>query len=75
MQTNSTRKYLQLELVLRAEHSLRLTPALLQHIQEVCPHLEWADVAEAGHHLMLDEPEQTATLVREFLQRHHFIQG
>jgi len=62
-------------LVLRAEHSSRLTPALLQQICEVCPHMEWADVAGAGHHLMLDQPEQTATLVCGFLQRHHRIPG
>jgi pimeloyl-ACP methyl ester carboxylesterase len=62
-------------LVLRAEHSSRLTPALLQQIREVCPHMEWSDVAGAGHHLMLDQPEQTAILVRAFLQRHHCIQG
>ena len=62
-------------LVLRAEHSSRLTPALLQQIHEVCPHMEWSDVAGAGHHLMLDQPEQTATLMRAFLQRHHCIQG
>ena len=62
-------------LVLRAEHSSRLTPALLQQICEVCPHMEWADVAGAGHHLMLDQPEQTAILVCAFLQRHHRILG
>jgi pimeloyl-ACP methyl ester carboxylesterase len=62
-------------LVLRAEHSSRLTPALLQEIREVCPHMEWSDVAGAGHHLMLDQPEQTTALVRAFLQRHHCIQG
>lgn len=62
-------------LVLRAEHSSRLTPALLQQIREVCPHMEWSEVAGAGHHLMLDEPEQTVALVRAFLQRHHCIQG
>jgi len=62
-------------LVLRAEHSPRLTPALLQQIQEICPRMEWAEVADAGHHLMLDQPEQTATLVCKFLQRHHFLQG
>ena len=62
-------------LVLRAEHSSRLTPALLQQICEVCPHMERADVAGAGHHLMLDQPEQTAILVRTFLQRHHRIPG
>jgi pimeloyl-ACP methyl ester carboxylesterase len=62
-------------LLLRAEHSSRLTPALLHNVQEVCPHLEWTDVAGAGHHLTLDQPEQTATLIRAFLQRHHYIQG
>jgi len=62
-------------LVLRAEHSPRLSPALLQQIKEACPHMEWAEVAEAGHHLMLDQPEQTVGLVREFLQRHRFLQG
>jgi len=62
-------------LVLRAEHSPRLTPALLQQIREVCPYMEWADVADAGHHLMLDQPEQTVALVCKFLQRHHFLQG
>jgi pimeloyl-ACP methyl ester carboxylesterase len=62
-------------LVLRAEHSVRLTPALLQQVKEVCPHMEWAEVPEAGHHLMLDQPEPTVALVREFLQRHRFIQG
>jgi pimeloyl-ACP methyl ester carboxylesterase len=61
-------------LVLRAEYSSRLTPAFLQQIHEVCPHMEWSDVAGAGHHLMLDQPEQTVTLVRAFLQRHHCIQ-
>jgi len=62
-------------LVLRAEYSSRLTPALLQQIREVCPHVEWSDVAGAGHHLMLDQPEQTTVLVRAFLQRHHCIEG
>jgi len=41
----------------------------------MCPHMEGAEVAEAGHHLMLDQPEQTVVLVREFLQRHRLLQG
>jgi len=61
-------------LVLRAEHSSRLTPALLQQIKAACPHVEWAEVAQAGHHVMLDQPEQTVALVRAFLQRHRFLQ-
>ena len=62
-------------LVLRAEYSPRLTPTLLQQITEMCPHMEATEVAEAGHHLMLDQPEQTVALVREFLQRHRFLHG
>lgn len=61
--------------VLRAENSPRLTPELLQDIQERCPQMEWAEVPEAGHHLMLDQPEHTVDLIRAFLQRHHFIQA
>ena len=43
-----------------------IEPALGKH---------FAEVAEAGHHLMLDQPEQTVVLVREFLQRHRLLQG
>lgn len=62
-------------LVLRAEHSPRLTPELLRDIQAVCPHMEWEEVPDAGHHLMLDQPTHTIALMRAFLQRHRFIQG
>ena len=60
-------------LFLRAEHSSRLTPALLQQIKDACPQVESAEVAEAGHHLMLDQPAQTVALVREFLRRLQYI--
>jgi pimeloyl-ACP methyl ester carboxylesterase len=60
-------------LFLRAEQSSRLTPALLQQIKDACPQVEAVEVAEAGHHLVLDQPAQTVTLVREFLQRHRLI--
>lgn len=62
-------------LVLRAQHSPRLTPELLRDIQAVCPHMEWAEVPEAGHHLMLDQPAHTIAQIQGFLRRHHFIQG
>ena len=58
-------------LMLRAGESSRLTAEAVQQIQDACPHVEWAEVVHAGHHLMLDQPEQTVTLVRDFLQRHH----
>ncbi|MGE3539097.1 MAG: alpha/beta fold hydrolase [Candidatus Tectimicrobiota bacterium] len=60
-------------LILRAEQSPRLTPVLLQQVAEVCPHMEWAEVRGAGHHLMLDQPEQTAQLIQAFLQRQQLL--
>ena len=60
-------------LVLRAEYSPRLTPAILQQMKAACPHVEVATVADAGHHLVLDQPEQTVALVLEFLRRHRLI--
>ena len=60
-------------LYLRAEHSSRLTPEHLQQLQGVCPHVECVEITGAGHHLTLDQPAQTVTRVREFLQRHQLI--
>jgi pimeloyl-ACP methyl ester carboxylesterase len=57
-------------LFLRAEHGSRVPPALLQQIKETCPQAEFAEVVDAGHHLILDQPAQTVTLIQEFLQRH-----
>lgn len=49
--------------------------ALLQAepLRAACPHAEIASVADAGHHLTPDQPEQTIRLVRDFLQRHQLI--
>lgn len=60
-------------MVLRAEYSPRLTPALVQQIKEACPHVEIAEVPQAGHHLVLDQPAYTASLVLAFLQRHRLV--
>jgi pimeloyl-ACP methyl ester carboxylesterase len=57
-------------LFLYAEHGARLTSALRQQIKDLCPQVEFAEVADAGHHLVLDQPAQTVALVSEFLQRH-----
>lgn len=59
--------------ILRAEQSPRLTLALLQQIRTVCPQMEWAEVMDAGHHAMLDQPEQTAQLIQTFLQRKQLL--
>jgi pimeloyl-ACP methyl ester carboxylesterase len=57
-------------LFLRAEQSSRLPAAQLLLIKDACPQVEFVEVAKAGHHLILDQPAQTVTLVQEFLRRH-----
>jgi pimeloyl-ACP methyl ester carboxylesterase len=60
-------------LFLRAEHGSRVTPELMQRIKDVCSQVEFAEVADAGHHLILDQPTQTVALIREFFRRHCII--
>jgi len=45
----------------------------IEDIQEACPHLESVDIPEAGHHLVIDEPEKTVSLAVEFLSRHGLL--
>jgi pimeloyl-ACP methyl ester carboxylesterase len=51
----------------------RVTEEMIQGVREACPHVEIIPVAEAGHHLMLDQPQQTIALVQAFLQRHQLV--
>jgi pimeloyl-ACP methyl ester carboxylesterase len=60
-------------LFLRAEQISRLPIAQMQLIKEACPQVEFVEVANAGHHLILDQPEQTVLLVQEFFRRHQLI--
>ena len=60
-------------LFLHAAASWRITPAVLQQLQEACPQMECAAVSDAGHHLTLDQPAQTVTLVQEFLRHHQGV--
>jgi pimeloyl-ACP methyl ester carboxylesterase len=60
-------------LFLRAEQSSRVPPTQIELIKEACPHVEFVEVAHAGHHLILDQPIQIVTLVRAFFQRHRLI--
>jgi pimeloyl-ACP methyl ester carboxylesterase len=57
-------------LFLYAEYGSRLTPELLHQVRDACPQVEVAEIAAAGHHLMLDQPDQTVALVQQFLQRY-----
>jgi pimeloyl-ACP methyl ester carboxylesterase len=60
-------------LFLRAEQSSRLSTPQIQSIKKACPQAECVEVAQAGHHLILDQPAQTVTLVQDFFQRHQLI--
>ncbi len=59
-------------LFLWAAHS-RVTKEMIQGVRESCAQAEIVPVAEAGHHLMLDQPQQTIALVQAFLQRHQLV--
>jgi pimeloyl-ACP methyl ester carboxylesterase len=45
----------------------------LQQLQTVCPHVECVEVIGAGHHLTLDQPQQTAAHIQAFLQQHRMM--
>jgi pimeloyl-ACP methyl ester carboxylesterase len=60
-------------LFLRAEQSSRLSTPQVQSIKKACPQAEFVEVTQAGHHLILDQPAQTVTLVQDFFQRHQLI--
>src|SRR2546425_9528304 len=61
-------------LVLRAENSSPLPPPLPHRFRGVCPHLEGPAAASAGHHLMLEQPDQTALLLFAARQRQHYTE-
>jgi pimeloyl-ACP methyl ester carboxylesterase len=60
-------------LFLRAAQSSRLSTPQVHSIQKACPQAEFVEVTQAGHHLILDQPAQTVTLVQDFFQRHQLI--
>lgn len=57
-------------LLMRTEDGRRPTQAM----KEACPQLEFVDVPEAGHHLVIDQPEKTVDLAAAFLRRHGLLQ-
>ncbi len=56
-------------LYLWASHS-RVTAEMVDQLRVACPHAEIVNVPNSGHHITLDQPDQTAALVADFLQRH-----
>ena len=59
-------------LFLQAESS-RLTDEMVQQIKDACPQVEMTPVPDSGHHLTLDQPEQTIARVEDFLRRHRLV--
>lgn len=56
-------------LLVRGEHSERITPEVYADAKARCPQLELADVAGAYHHVMLDNPRGFVEATRPFLDR------
>jgi pimeloyl-ACP methyl ester carboxylesterase len=56
-------------LLVRGAHSTLLTPAALSALHAVAPHAETAEIPNAHHHVMLDNPPAFEAAVRGFLDR------
>ena len=57
-------------LAVRAAHSEIVDAAALAAYRAVVPDVELAEIADAHHHLMLDQPAALATVLDRFLRRH-----
>jgi pimeloyl-ACP methyl ester carboxylesterase len=56
-------------LLVRGDHSERITPEVYADAKARCPQLELAEVAGSYHHVMLDNPAGFVQSMRPFLQR------
>lgn len=56
-------------LLVKGQKSDRITPEMLEEIRRRAPHLEVAIVADADHHVTLDNPQGFVKAVRGFLER------
>ena len=57
-------------LLIKADRSERITPEILAETRKRCPHLEFAEIADSEHHIMLDNPAGYVDAVQAFLARH-----
>ncbi|HSP96778.1 MAG TPA: alpha/beta hydrolase [Candidatus Dormibacteraeota bacterium] len=57
-------------LAVRAAHSEIVDAAALTAFRTAVPSVELAEIADAHHHLMLDQPAAVAAVVGDFLARH-----
>lgn len=58
-------------LLVKGDHSERITPEVFAQVKAHCPQAELAEVTASGHHVTLDNPGGFVTAVRHFLARRH----
>lgn len=56
-------------LLVKAEHSERISPQVFAKVKARCPQVELAEVPRSGHHVTLDNPEGFVRAVRAFLTK------
>ena len=54
-------------LLLYAEHSLPVEPFIAERLRQVRPDLRQMLIANAGHNMHIDQPEQVNRAIRDFL--------
>jgi pimeloyl-ACP methyl ester carboxylesterase len=56
-------------LLVKGEHSPRITPQIFAEVKARCPQVELAEVAGSDHHVTLDNPPGFVGVVKAFLER------
>ncbi len=57
-------------LIVKGERSARITPEIIAAVKERAPQVEFAEVADADHHVTLDNPAGFTQAVNAFLAKH-----
>jgi pimeloyl-ACP methyl ester carboxylesterase len=56
-------------LVVKAERSHRISPAVFAEVKSRCPRVELAEIRDSDHHVTLDNPSGFVSAVRAFLSK------
>jgi pimeloyl-ACP methyl ester carboxylesterase len=57
-------------LIVKGDHSPRISPEIFAEVKARCPQVELAEVPQSDHHVTLDNPSGFVDAVRPFLSRH-----
>jgi pimeloyl-ACP methyl ester carboxylesterase len=57
-------------LIVKGDHSPRISPEIFAEVKARCPQVELAEVPHSDHHVTLDNPPGFVDAVRPFLSRH-----